>query len=114
MCIRDSLNTIPITGPNLIYDDTKDELEFIEISGAEMYELLTSESLKTDWFEGAEDIDNLKVQTDSTTSNSFIVENVEENDTQSFHLVNSGDNFQIINKLVPSETSILKFDNFFK
>jgi len=108
------LNTIPITGPNLIYDDTKDELEFVEISGAEMYELLTSESLKTDWFEGAEDIDNLKVQTDSTISNSFIVEKVEENDTKSFHLVNSGDNFQIINKLVPSETSILKFDNFFK
>ena len=47
-------------------------------------------------------------------SNSFIVENVEENDTPSFHLVNSGDNFQIINKLVPSETSILRFDNFFK
>ena len=108
------LNTVPITGPNLIYDDTKDELEFDEISGAEMYQLLTSESLKTDWFEGAEDIDNLKVQTDSISSNSFIVEKVEENDTKSFHLVNSGDNFQIINKLVPSETSILKFDNFFK
>ena len=86
-------------------------IEFDEISGAEMYQLLTSESLKTDWFEGAEDINNLKVQTDSITSNSFIVEKVEENDTKSFHLVNSGDNFQIINKLVPSETSILKFDN---
>ena len=108
------LNTIPLTGPDLIYDDTIDEIEFGEISAAEIYELLISESVKKDWFEGVEDIDNLKVQTDSSTSNSIIVENVEGNNTQSFHLVNNGDNFQIINKLVPSEKSILKFDHFFK
>ena len=49
-----NLKTIPIKGPEIIYDDTKDFFEIKSVSAADNYEILTRKAIRTNWFEGAE------------------------------------------------------------
>ena len=56
-----TLDFISIEGPDEIYDDSIHAYNFTEISAAESYELLITEASDTNWIEGAETIDDLKI-----------------------------------------------------
>jgi hypothetical protein len=108
------LDFISIKGPDEIYDDSIHAYNFTEISAAESYELLITEASDTNWIEGAETIDDLKIEAASISLDKLITNRFQREGSQSFHLVNSGENFQLSNEVIPSKESILKFDNFFR
>ena len=108
------LNLIQIEGPDIVYEDTTNVFNFKPISAAKMYQLLVSNSVKIDWLEDAENTEDLKIQNNSIGAENIIVDDINTQGSKSFHLVNNNDYFEINNEVIPTQNSILKFENYFR